>query len=138
MKKKTKYGPTAVPLPLVGRVADFVGPCMLDVLRLRGAIGLPFDFAVGTAAAGLGFGLGAGAGSSTLETRWRNIPWSGSQSKYRLPWTEPSFFPEASSSSTPIQSPSRNRVSPTNRTVAMRPSPSSTMAPGFTLGSMTL
>jgi len=37
-----------------------------------------------------------------------NMPWLGWQSKYLTPLTLPSFFPVASSSSTPTQVPSRN------------------------------
>lgn len=50
------------------------------------------------------------------------MPNPGSQSKYRSPWTDPSFFPESSVNSTPIQSPSAKLVAPMYRTVACRPS----------------
>lgn len=42
----------------------------------------------------------------------KNMPWLGSQLKYRSPFTEPSFLPEPSCSSTPIQLPGAKAVSP--------------------------
>ena len=59
----------------------------------------------------------------------RNMPWLASQSKYRSPLTEPSFFPVPSSSSTPTHSPGANPVAPRNRTTACRPSLSSIVCP---------
>ena len=70
-----------------------------------------------------GFG---GDGSSNVTAAGRtNIPRPVGQWKYRWPCTAPSFFPEVSSSSTPIHSPVAKCVLPTNRTTAGRPSESS-------------
>lgn len=81
---------------------------------------LPFDLAIG-------FGVDS---STILGTEGlMNMPWPGGQSKYRCPCTAPSFFPEASSSSIPIQSPRAKWVLPTNCTVAVTPFESSTVCP---------
>lgn len=51
---------------------------------------------------------GSGTGSSrtlTMAAGLQNMPCAASQWKYRSPWTEPSFLPDASPSSTPIQAP---------------------------------
>lgn len=66
-----------------------------------------------------------GAGLSSIsETAvgLMNIPQPGAHVKYLSPWTEPSFFPVASSSSTPIQSPGAKLAAPTKRITALRPS----------------
>lgn len=57
------------------------------------------------------------------------MPYCGALSKYLTPLTDPSFFPDASSSSTPTQSPVWNCVAPTKRTVPIRPSLSSIFCP---------
>lgn len=80
----------------------------------------------------LGGCLGARVGCSMTVTTTAgrtNMPKPGSQSKYRSPWTVPSFFPVGSSNSTPIQSPSAKWVAPTYRTVAWRPSDNVTTCP---------
>jgi hypothetical protein len=77
-------------------------------------------------------GFAAGGGCSMIEViaiGRTNIPRPISQSKYLSPLTLPSFLPLSSSSSTPTQSSEANRVCPTNRTVAMRPSLSWTVWP---------
>lgn len=65
----------------------------------------------------------------------KNIPWPGFDSKYRVPCTEPSFFPDGSSNSTPTQRPSAKAVSPTKRIIPMRPSLSSMIWPTLRLAS---
>lgn len=59
----------------------------------------------------------------------KNIPYPCAHWKYLSPLTEPSFFPVASSSSTPTQSPVWKCVIPTKRTIATRPSLSSIFCP---------
>lgn len=70
--------------------------------------------------------------SSTLTTAagLTNIPKPCSQSKYRSPWTDPSFLPVGSPSSTPIQSPGAKLVLPMKRMIAFRPSDKQTTWPG--------
>ena len=85
-------------------------------------------FAGAPLAAGLVLGFASSTTSRTPLGR-RNMPCPCSQSKYRSPLTEPSFFPVASSSSTPTQSPVWKCVVPTKRTVATRPSLSSIFWP---------
>ena len=63
-----------------------------------------------------------------------NMPYPIGQSKYRSPWTLPSFLPVFSSNSTPIHSPTWKLVWPANRTVALRPSLSFTVCPGLKSG----
>lgn len=53
---------------------------------------------------GLAFDLTSSTTCLTPTGR-KNMPYPCSQSKYRFPLTEPSFFPVSSSSSTPTQSP---------------------------------
>lgn len=52
----------------------------------------------------------------------QKMPYNGAHLKYRCPWTEPSFFPDGSSSSTPTQSPVWKEVVPMNRMKPMRSS----------------
>src|SRR6202012_1742322 len=76
----------------------------------------------------------------TSSSTWRtpagrkNIPYPCSHWKYRSPLTEPSFFPVASSSSTPTHSPVWKDVVPTKRTIAIRPSLSSIFWPARSVG----
>jgi hypothetical protein len=66
-----------------------------------------------------------GRGCSTISVTAlgrRNMPFPIAQSKYRSPWTEPSFFPDSSWSSIPIHPPGANAVVPTNLTIACLPS----------------
>ena len=118
-------GLLAIALPLLpgpsNRLCLFrpSGPgCILLGLALPGTL-LPAAFALGLAS------------SSTCRTPAgrRNMPCPWAHWKYRSPLTEPSFFPVASSSSTPTQSPVWKDVVPTNRTVATRPSLSSIFCP---------
>ena len=108
-----------------------VGSRILCLLAPPTAIlgGLPFI----TAPFALPFGRVAGFGvdsSTILGTEGlMNMPCPGGQSKYRCPCTAPSFFPEASSSSIPIQSPGAKWVLPMNCTVALTPFESSTVCP---------
>ncbi len=108
-----------------------VGSSTLCLLAPPTAIlgGLPFI----TALFALPFRRVAGFGvdsSMILGTEGlMNMPCPGGQSKYRCPCTAPSFFPEASSSSIPIQSPGAKWVLPTNCTVALTPFESSTVCP---------
>lgn len=82
------------------------------------------------AAVPLAFATGAGAcWITTAADGRRNMPLEGSQSKYRCPWTLPSFLPSKLSNSTPTQSPSANSVCPTYRTIPIRPSASWTVWP---------
>lgn len=81
--------------------------------------------------AGLVVCLLSGSGWTILPTTVgrTNMPCPGSQSKYRSPWTAPSFLPVASSNSRPIHCPSAKWVVPMKRTVACRPSGSSITVP---------
>lgn len=81
-------------------------------------------------ALGAAFAVRVGRSITEATTVGRtNMPNPGSQSKYRSPCTEPSFFPESSFNSTPIHSPSAKLVAPMYRTVACRPSVSVTTQP---------
>lgn len=82
----------------------------------------------------LGFALGASCNTLATPDARQKMPYPAAHSKYRFPWTEPSFFPLCSSSSTPIHSPVWKEVVPTNRTVPMRVSLSSTVCPGASGG----
>lgn len=106
-------------------------PWSIDPVALLTTAGAP-----GLAAAGLAgaFGLGSCRMRATPMFR-KNMPWPGLQSKYRSPWTEPSFLPVASSNSTPTQRPSAKEVSPMKRITPTRPSLSSTTWPAFRLRS---
>lgn len=84
---------------------------------------------LGVVAAGEGAMAGAGAMMTSVDGR-TNMPWPMAQSKYRSPWTLPSFLPLSSSSSTPTQSPAAKCVWPTKRTTPSRPSGSRTVWPG--------
>lgn len=87
---------------------------------------------VGTPLPVAAFGFAFGASCNTLATPdgRQKMPYPAAHSKYRFPWTEPSFFPLCSSSSTPTQSPVWNDVVPTYRTVPTRVSLSSIFCPG--------
>lgn len=81
-------------------------------------------------AAGLADGFVLGSSMTQLTPLGRQkMPYGAVQSKYRLPWTDPSFFPDGSSSTTPTHCPSANAVVPTKRTVPNRPSFNSTFWP---------
>lgn len=103
----------AVPCMLLGR-ALFVGAPLLVA-----ALGLALDVSCNTLA--------------TPDAR-QKMPYPAAHSKYRFPWTEPSFLPLCSSSSTPTHSPVWKDVVPTNRTVPMRVSLSSIFCPGASVG----
>lgn len=82
-------------------------------------------------AVGAGFGFGGGWAITATAAGRTNMPLPMSQSKYRSPWTLPSFLPEPSSSSTPTQTPGAKAVSPTKRTTALRPSARRMTCPGI-------
>ena len=89
-------------------------------------VAVPFAFPFGRA---IGFGV---ASSTILRAEGlMNMPCPGGQSKYLCPCTAPSFFPDASSSSIPIQSPGAKWVLPMNCTVAWTPVESSTVCPAW-------
>ena len=88
--------------------------------------GLPFTAAPCAFPFILGAGFGVGWSMMVATLGLMNIPYPCGQAKYRWPWTSPSFFPVASSSSTPTHSPVAKWVLPAKRTVAVRPSESST------------
>ena len=75
----------------------------------------------------VGFGVDSSIMSSL--SGLMNMPCAGGQLKYRCPCTDPSFFPDASSNSMPIQPPGANWVLPMNFTVALTPFESSTVCP---------
>lgn len=80
-------------------------------------VGAGAGVGVGAATAGAAAGALTGAGGAmTILAGLTNIPQLSSQLKYCLPLTNPLFLPLASSSSTPIQTPFANSVSPTKRT----------------------
>lgn len=79
-----------------------------------------------------GFGFGGGWAMTATAVGRTNMPLPMSQSKYRSPWTLPSFLPVPSSSSTPTQTPGAKAVSPTKRTTALRPSARRTTCPAAT------
>jgi hypothetical protein len=61
------------------------------------------------AAAAVGFVEGLGVGCETMRTMFASLmksPWPAGQVKYRIPRTDPSFFPVGVGSSSPSQSPS--------------------------------
>lgn len=106
-----------LPTPVSREVLAVLEP---EVNMLLGLEVLVFLVAVVTVVAGFGFG---GGWATTLTAAGRtNMPLPMSQSKYRSPWTLPSFFPVPSSSSTPTQRPGAKAVSPTKRMMALRPS----------------
>ena len=73
---------------------------------------------------------GVGGPANTFRDAGRtNIPEPIGQSKYRSPPTLPSFLPDASSSSTPTQTPGAKAVWPAKRMMASRPSLSWTLRP---------
>lgn len=99
--------------------------------ELTTLLGLAAFFA-GTAA-----GLGGRACSMMVTAAGlTNMPLPISHSKYRSPWTLPSFFPLSSSSSTPTQSPAAKWGCPMYRTVAKRPSVSSMTWPTWSCSVM--
>lgn len=93
--------------------------------------GLPFVVAPFALPFGRGTGVGVDSSTTLATEGLTNIPWPSGHSKYRCPCTAPSFLPEASSSSIPIQSPGAKRVLPTNCTVALTPFESSTVCPSW-------
>lgn len=111
-----------LPTPVSREVLAVLDP---EVNMLLGLEVLVFLVAV---VAGLGFG-GGWATTATAAGR-TNMPLPMSQSKYRSPWTLPSFLPDPSSSSTPTQAPGAKAVSPTKRMTALRPSARRTTCPG--------
>jgi len=94
-----------------------LGGAALDGAALGGA-------ALGAAALGGGTTLEGSGCARICETpaARRKRPCLGGQVKYRSPCTEPSFLPEASSSSTPRNWPSETWISPMNRITPTRPS----------------
>jgi hypothetical protein len=117
--------PKSVTLPVLRAAAAPAapGPMLLvllpatDVLAvlLTILLGLDVFFTVG---AGFAAGLGAAATSVTAVGR-TNMPFPGAQSKYRSPWTAPSFLPSPSISSTPTHSPVAKLVVPAKRTMPL-------------------
>lgn len=91
--------------------------------------GLPFVTAPFTLPFSRAAGFGVDSSIIVRTVGLVNMPCPDGQSKYRCPCTAPSFFPEASSSSIPIQSPGAKWVLPTYCTVALTPFESSTVCP---------
>jgi hypothetical protein len=86
--------------------------------------------------AGTAAGLGGGCSMMVTAVGRTNIPLPMSHSKYRSPWTLPSFLPLSSSNSTPTQSPAAKWGCPIYRTVAKRPSVSSMTWPIWSCSDM--
>lgn len=111
-----------LPTPVSMEVLAVLEP---DVNMLLGLEVLVFLVAVV-----VGFGFGGGWATTATAVGRTNMPFPMSQSKYRSPWTLPSFLPEPSSSSTPTQAPGAKAVSPTKRMTALRPSVRRITCPG--------
>lgn len=116
-------------------------PVSIDVLAVLDPevnMLLGLEVLVFLVAVAAGFGFGGGWAMTATAVGRTNMPLPMAQSKYRSPWTLPSFLPVPSSNSTPTQTPGAKAVSPTKRTTALRPSARRTTCPAATTRSVIL